>query len=105
MTLYFFIFEAEPEGSPAQKRTDSVLATVIVKGTEADSAEARARDEVAAKGHVITRVAVARVPLVPRELYGIGEASRRQIAEAERSGAGMRFLPLHKAAPGGKAAS
>jgi hypothetical protein len=100
VTLYYFIFEAEAR-APEQS-TERVLATVIVKSSQADSAEATAREQVTSNGRVITRVAVARMPLSPKRLYGIGESSLRQIDEAERLGVGTRYLPLPAATVGGK---
>lgn len=102
MALYFFIFEAE--AAAPERAADRVLATVIVKSAEADSAEARARNAVTSNGHVIKRVAVARMPLHPKRLYGINESSLRQIDEAERLGIGTRYhaLPGAAAAVGGR---
>ena len=102
MALYFFIFEAE--ASAAEQQADRVLATVIVKSAEADSAEDRARAEVTSSGRVIKRVAVARMPLFPKRLYGINESSLRQIEEAERLGVGTRYhsLPGKPALVGGR---
>lgn len=102
MALYFFIFEAE-DSAPGCA-ADRVLATVIVKSAQADAAEAKAREEVASSGRVIRRVAVARMPLFPKRLYGINESSLRQIDEAERLGVGTRYhaLPNAPAAVGGR---
>jgi hypothetical protein len=98
MALYIFIFDAEPggAGSPPGRSTDHVLATVIVKATEPAAAEARARDCVAANGHSITRLAVARGPM-PKVIWGLSDGARRQIHEAETRGIGLRFMDLPKA--------
>jgi hypothetical protein len=98
MALYIFIFDAEPDGAASSQGqgTDHVLATVIVKAAEPASAEARARDCVAASGHAVTRLAVTHGPM-PKVIWGLSDGARRQIHEAETRGIGMRFMGLPKA--------
>ena len=96
MALYLFIYHTERASTPsAGTPSDRVLATIIVKGTESESAESQARRHLEENGHAVMRLAVARGPL-PKRISGVCDDTLMQVYEAERRGIGVRFIDFPK---------